>query len=97
MIRLFAKLLDIPTSNIVPYTDWVHRIQNSPSVRVLDNPALRIIDFFKEDFERMGCGGLVLETKNTVEHSKTLRTLETVNESIVAIYLQKWKDIGFLQ
>jgi hypothetical protein len=49
------------------------------------------------DFIRMSSGGLVLDTKHSVEHSKTLRELRPVSNSIVERYVQKWRDDGFLR
>jgi hypothetical protein len=44
----------------------------------------------------MSCGGLVLDTKNAVEHSKALATVGPVSEEIMRKYIQIWKEIGLL-
>lgn len=97
MIAIFAELLDIPKENIIPFTEWLHRIRNSPSVPVSENPAARIGDFFEVDFERMGCGGLVMDTKHSVGHSRTLRGLRSLSKDIVTKYVRKWQDTKFLR
>uniref|UniRef100_A0AAU8H3X2 SpoA n=1 Tax=Sporormiella sp. TaxID=2012087 RepID=A0AAU8H3X2_9PLEO len=97
MIVVLAELLDIPKDNIISFGDWVRRVRNSPSVAVSENPAVRLGDFFDVDFVRMSCGELVLGTKHSVEHSKTLRELPPVSRDLVAKYVQKWRDDGFLR
>ena len=44
----------------------------------------------------MSCGGLVLDTKKCVEHSKTLREVGPVSETVARKYIQIWREIGFL-
>ncbi|KAF2686224.1 putative polyketide synthase [Lentithecium fluviatile CBS 122367] len=97
MIRVLAELLDISKDNIIPFPEWVRRVRHSPSVTVSENPAVRIGDFFDVDFVRMSCGGLVLDTQHSVEHSETLRELRPVSRDIVERYVQKWRDDGFLR
>jgi hypothetical protein len=96
MIRVVAELLGIPGNHIVPYAEWVRRVRDS-SVPVSENPALRIAEFFEVDFIRMSSGGLVLDTKHSVGHSRTLRELRPVSKDIVGRYVQKWRDDGFLR
>jgi hypothetical protein len=97
MIAVLAELLDISKDNIIPFDEWVRRVRGSPSVAVSENPAVRLDEFIEVDFVRMSCGGLVLDTEHSVEHSKTLRELSPVSRDLVAKYVQMWREVGFLR
>ena len=95
MIRILASGLSIPTSNIVPFSEWIQRVRSFPGSRE-DNPAGIMADWLEENFERMSCGGVVLETTRAREHSSTLAGVGPVSEEITRQYLDSWKQCGFL-
>jgi hypothetical protein len=97
MIRVLADALDIPYSNIVPFDEWVGRVRRFPGSVEADNPAARLVDFLDTHFVRMSCGGLVLDTAKSREHSGTLRREEAVSTELVRKYVRAWKDMGFLR
>lgn len=97
MIRTLASLLEIPEQNVIPYADWVQQVHEADSLKLCENPAKQLHDFFAVDFVRMSCGGLVLDTKRSLEHSKTLRMSTVVDKELVARYIQKWQEDEFLQ
>ncbi|KAJ8106915.1 hypothetical protein OPT61_g9225 [Boeremia exigua] len=71
---LFARLLDVPAESIIPFRAWIKRVRTSPLVPETENPTARngMADFLEKNFERMSCGGLVLDTQKACEHSATL-------------------------
>lgn len=99
MNRVLADALDIPSQNIIPFPEWVRRVRDHP--RQVEgpegeNPAFLLIDFLDENFIRMSCGGLLLHTVNSREHSKTLANLGPVSDDMVRLFVRKWKERGFL-
>jgi len=97
MIRVLADALDIPRSNIVAFDEWVGRVRRFPGSMEADNPAGRLVEFLDRHFVRMSCGGLVLDTAKSREHSATLRREEAVSAELVRKYIRAWKEAGFLR
>ncbi|KAF7626258.1 hypothetical protein AFLA_013652 [Aspergillus flavus NRRL3357] len=95
MIRILASELSIPTGNIVPFSEWIQRVRSFPGSRE-DNPAGMMADWLEENFERMSCSGVLLETTRAREHSSTLAGVGPVSEEVTRRYLHCWKQCGFL-
>lgn len=99
MIPVLADALDVPSQNIVPFPEWVRRVRDHP--RQVEgpegeNPAFLLVDFLDENFIRMSCGGLLLHTINSREHSKTMANLGPVSDEFVRLFVKRWKERGFL-
>ncbi|KAI8961031.1 hypothetical protein F5Y11DRAFT_367017 [Daldinia sp. FL1419] len=99
MTPILADALDIPRQNIIPFGEWVECVRGHP--RQIEgpegeNPAYVLIDFLDDNFWRMSCGGLLLDTTKTREHSKTLANAGPVSESVARRFIESWKDTGFL-
>ncbi|PKY00457.1 polyketide synthase [Aspergillus campestris IBT 28561] len=95
MIPILAKGLAIPVQNVVPFAEWIQRVKNFPGSRE-DNPAGVMADWLEANFERMSCGGLLLDTAQGVEHSPALKDVGPVGEEVVRKYLDSWIQRGFL-
>ena len=93
MTSILAKALHIPPGNVISFEEWKDRVRNAPQK---NNPASTLLDFLEDNFLRMSCGGLVLDTKKTLEHSKTLREVGPVSETVARKYIHIWREIGFL-
>ncbi|XXG97472.1 hypothetical protein Hte_003774 [Hypoxylon texense] len=93
MTAILADALHIPTKNIIPFGEWIERVRAAPQ---RNNPASTLLDFLDDNFLRMSCGGLVLDTKKTLEHSETLAGVGPVSEEVARKYIHIWKEIGFL-
>ena len=89
---ILADALKIP--DLVPFEEWVERVRAAPP---RNNPASNLVDFLDSNYLRMSCGGLVLDVKNTLEHSKTLYSVGPVSEEVVRKYIHIWREIGFLE
>nr|AGN71604.1 conidial yellow pigment biosynthesis polyketide synthase [Monascus pilosus] len=96
MIPILADGLDIPKGNVIPFPEWVQRVRRFPGSVELDNPAAKLIDFLDDNFLRMSCGGLLLDTSKSREHSPTLADVVPVSAEAVHKYIQAWKEMGFL-
>lgn len=79
--------------DIIPFDEWVKRVAAAPQ---RNNPASTLLEFLDDNYIRMSYGGLVLDPKNTLEHSKSLRAVKPVSEELVRKYVHIWKEIGFL-
>ncbi|KAE8395557.1 hypothetical protein BDV23DRAFT_178609 [Aspergillus alliaceus] len=95
MIPILASNLDIPATNIVPFSEWIRRVRSFPGSRE-DNPASVMVDWLENNFERMSCGGLLLEPTKARQHSSTLARVGPVKEEITRRYFENWKKCGFL-
>ncbi|KAJ4363937.1 hypothetical protein N0V83_009390 [Neocucurbitaria cava] len=96
MSAVLAAALDIHPSNIVPFEDWVERVRRSP-LSPAENPAAQAIHFLEGHFERMACGGIILDTKRSGEHSQTMAAEGPVSAEVVRSYVSSWKTMGFLR
>ncbi|KAF2204959.1 hypothetical protein GQ43DRAFT_95556 [Delitschia confertaspora ATCC 74209] len=96
MIPVLARALSIPSTNILPFKEWVRRVRHFPGSVEKDNPAFKLIDFLDENFLRMSCGGLLLDTVKTREHSLSLTGMGEVSKEVAEGYIRYWKRSGFL-
>ncbi|KAF2204082.1 ketoacyl-synt-domain-containing protein [Delitschia confertaspora ATCC 74209] len=92
MNLLLSRLLNIP--NLIPFDEWVERVRRAPAS---NNPAQTLLEFLDDNYLRMSCGGLVLDVKKTLEHSKVLSAVGPVSEGVVRKYIHVWKEIGFIK
>ncbi|KAL4812713.1 hypothetical protein BDW67DRAFT_188396 [Aspergillus spinulosporus] len=95
MVKTLARFLEIPPDSIIPFDQWIERVRNSPA-SANDNPARQLLEFFDQHFIRMSCGGLILDTTKTREHSATLRRRGPVDSGLVEKYISAWETMGFL-
>ncbi|KAF3481207.1 uncharacterized protein GIQ15_03966 [Arthroderma uncinatum] len=96
MSPVLAAALDIPPRNIIPYADWISRVRRS-SLSTDENPAARIVNFLDGHFERMSCGGIILSSQKSEEHSTTMAAEGPVSADIARSYVESWKAMGFLK
>ncbi|KAL7953269.1 hypothetical protein V8C34DRAFT_321334 [Trichoderma compactum] len=96
MSPVLTTALDIPPQNVIPFADWIMRVRRSP-LSGDENPAARIIDFLDGHFERMSCGGIILDTQKAKEHSATMAISGPVSSDIARAYVASWKAMGFLK
>lgn len=96
MIPVLSDALNIPATNVIPFKQWVRRVRSFPGSIEWDNPAAMLVDFLDENFLRMSCGGLLLSTSKTCEHSSTLAAVRPVSPEVARKYIKAWKDMGFL-
>ena len=53
-------------------------------------------DFFREDFQHMAGGDVIMDTAGARRVSATLRDSDTVKAEVVKRYVEGWKKIGLL-
>ncbi|RDW76683.1 Iterative polyketide synthase afoE [Aspergillus mulundensis] len=96
MNTVLAEALGIPERDIMPFKSWISRVRRSPLPTETENPAARLVDFLDDHFERMSCGGLVLDTKKAVEHSGTMAGVGPVGAELARKYVLAWRGMGYL-
>ncbi|KAI8635190.1 putative polyketide synthase [Xylariaceae sp. FL1651] len=101
-LSALADAMDVPRDNAVALDEWVRRVKaHTREVGARehegDNPAILLVDFLEDNFVRMSCGGLLLDTAKAREHSRTLAGCGPVGEGLVRLYVQSWRDMGFLR
>lgn len=97
MSPVLARALGIPGSNIVPFQSWIKRVRTSP-LSGKENPAGRqaMAEFLGGHFERMSCGGLILDVERAKEHSVTMAGAGPVSQELAVRYIEAWREMGFL-
>ncbi|KAJ5131411.1 Type I Iterative Polyketide synthase (PKS) [Penicillium bovifimosum] len=95
MIEILSDALRMPRGNLIPFKDWLDAVRGFEG-SIKDNPAKPLADFLSQNFVRMSCGGLILDTTRSRAHSPTLRELGRVSSELVLKYIQAWKNMGFL-
>ncbi|CAI7648453.1 unnamed protein product [Penicillium glandicola] len=91
---ILADALDLP-GHFMPFEEWLDMVAHSSKPEI-ENPAGRMADFLEQNFERLSCGGLVLDTTKAQEHSAAMRALAPVSAEVARGYIRAWKEIGFL-
>jgi hypothetical protein len=87
MSPVLAAALDIPPHAIIPFKTWIQKVRRSPLLLETENPAARLVDFLDDHFERMSCGGLVLDTTKAKEHSETMAKQGPVSPELARLYV----------
>ncbi|KAF4629229.1 hypothetical protein G7Y89_g8917 [Cudoniella acicularis] len=98
MLPVLADALGIQHNNIMPFAEWVDCVRN-PLSRIKDNenPAKTLIDFLDNEYLRIGCGDVLLDTTKSREHSETLAGVRPVEDDLARKFIKFWKDTGFLR
>ncbi|KAL5365745.1 putative polyketide synthase [Aspergillus floccosus] len=96
MSTVLSTALGIPPHGIIPFQDWIKLVRQSP-LSEAENPAARAIHFLESYFERMACGGIILDTQRASEHSQTMARQGPVSAEVVRSYVENWKRVGFLE
>lgn len=90
MSPVLAAALDIPHHNIIPFEDWIKRVRRSP-LSEAENPAAHLVDFLEVHFERMSCGGIILDIQRAREHSETMAAEGPISAEVARSYISAWK------
>lgn len=97
MSPVLAGALGIPASHVVPFARWIKQVRTSP-LSDSENPAGRqaMAEFLGGHFERMSCGGLVLDVERAKQHSATMADAGPVRPETAVMFIDGWRKGGFL-
>ncbi|PIL37207.1 hypothetical protein GSI_00900 [Ganoderma sinense ZZ0214-1] len=102
LITPMAQELGVP---LAPYTTWLAALESSGSVEgsegdaTRENPALRLLDFFRSfalGNEKPPLGLWQLATSKAVNASETLANMPQIGEADVRRWVAAWRKSGFL-
>ncbi|CAG7993912.1 unnamed protein product [Penicillium salamii] len=91
---LLSRELEIPNSSVIPLDQWLAHIS---SVSGPENPAASLVDFLKEDFLKMSCGSVILDTSASRNASQTIACMGPVGDDSIQAYVRYWKSINLLR
>ena len=91
---LMSRELQIPSSSIIPLERWLHLVASAPGP---SNPASSLIQFLRNDFLKMSCGSVVLDTSISRSVSSTMANMGPVGENAVRAYISYWKRMKLLK
>ena len=96
--RMLTRDDDSKPLEVIPMKEFVERLKDSnQSAAAEDNPAIKLITFF-ENFDVVGKGVRCrLDIDKTKMISPTLGRVKPVDESVLRLFVDYWKGIGFLQ
>ena len=95
MSPVLAAALDIALDRIIPFSTWIKRVRRSPLLPDMENPAARLVDFLEYHFERMSCGGLILDTQKVKQHSDIMVKEGPVGAEVAQFFVASWKEMAF--
>lgn len=93
MITLLSSELGFASTQVVSFEEWVEAVMSAPDQ---GNPAKKLSRFLKNEFRKMSCGGIILDTVLARKASPTLRGLGPVDSEQVRLYIKYWKHSGVL-
>lgn len=94
MVGSIAREVGVSTKSIVPFEEWLDAVVSFPEE---GNPARKLAGFFRKEFCKMSCGGVILDTSVSRSVSSTMRKMRPVGDDQVKAYLQYWRSIGLLK
>ena len=90
---LMSRELQIPNSSIIPLDRWLDLVASAPEP---GNPAASLVQFLRNDFLKMSCGSVVLDTSNSRTVSATIANMGPVGEKAIKAYISYWRRIKLL-
>ena len=91
---LMSRELQIPSSSIIPLDCWLDLVASAPGP---SNPAASLIQFLRNDFLKMSCGSVVLDTSNSRNVSSTMADMGPVGENTIRAYVSYWRKTKLLK
>lgn len=95
VIGWLAKALGLPEPSL-PFDTWLDEVAGQESN---DDkfPIQQLQLFFKDYFQQVACGQVVLDTQVAAGLSRQLRGLGPLDESVVGKYITHWKKTRYLR
>lgn len=101
ILSIFASKLAFPNAEFLPFHEWLDKIcavaDDIDAAGMDGNPAKRLADFFRGEFEHMSCGNISLDMERTRKVSPVLRSMGAVSDETIAAYIDQWRASGFLE
>ena len=91
---LMSRELQIPSSSIIPLQRWLDLVASAPGP---GNPAASLTQFLRNDFLKMSCGSVVLDTSISRNVSSTMANMGPVGENSIRAYISYWRRMKLLK
>lgn len=88
--------LDLKIAKSLPFETWLDDVCASIDSSNEGNPAKKLEDFFRHDFQRMACGQVIMGTDKSRKASVTLRNMDVLPAEVISSYVSYWRSVGFL-
>ena len=88
---IMERKLGFPPKSRLPFEEWLEQISK------LDHQPSDLMEFYSKYFLHMSGGNLVLDTTNTRSLSPTLRSTSAIGADKIELYLDFWRESGFLK
>lgn len=99
VLAILTSKLGIPKAGFVPLDDWLKRVETFVTDKGSQediSAATMLTDFFRQDFQHMSGGNVILDTMETRRISKTLGDMDAVEGDLIASYVDHWRKMRFL-
>lgn len=73
----------------IPFEDWLERMAAT-------GHAASLVDFFRNDFEALASGSVVLDTPVARAASIHLRGSGGLSKDVIVEYIRRWRKLGYL-
>lgn len=73
----------------IPFTAWLERLAAT-------GHAASLVSFFKNDFEALACGDIVLDTSVARGASVHLRGSGGLTRDLIIEYVRRWRKLGYV-
>ena len=91
---LISSELQIPSSSVIPLESWLDLVASTPGP---GNPAASLVQFLRNDFRKMSCGSVVLDTSISRNVSPTMANMGPVGMNAIKAYLSYWRRVKLLK
>lgn len=86
-----GRLGDVKIVRLSQWVDELAKSEESSSINLDDNPAVKLISFYEWLSEKEKAIGLTLDTKETEKKSAVLRDMPPVSKEWMELWLDQWK------
>lgn len=87
---VITRKLGLFNKALIPFDEWLKLVE------VSGESIASLMDFFKDHFERLSTGELVLDTQQARKLSPILRSTGALNLKYLEACIDAWRDSGFL-
>ena len=100
LLTVLAPKLQLPNRELLPLADWVQGVcamTDDDEKKAGGNPAKKLASFYREEFQTIAGGAVVLDSERAREASRTFRQVGGVGKDLIERYVESWKIGGFLR
>lgn len=87
---IMARELGLSRPYTIPFSEWLKRVSGQGSIESLK-------EFFRDHYQDLSQGSVVLDTTQCRSISKTLRGEAAVGDDLLVQYIKRWRSEGFLK